>query len=129
MNLFFLMTGRDGAGEPFLRDASPLVSRDAVEVFKDLPSFAERLRRPKDPSCVVVILGPSDEELKRIAPLREYLRDSRILLVLRDQSQETIGLAHRVLPTYITYFDNGTSGVVSVIKHIMKDSCVREGER
>ena len=129
MNLFFLMTGQDGAGEPFLRDASPLVSREAVEVFKDLPSFAERLRRPKDPSCVVVILGPSDGDLKRIAPLREYLKDSRILFVLRDQSEETIGLAHRVLPTYITYFDNGTSGVVSVIKHIMKDACVREGER
>lgn len=129
MNLFFLMTGQDGAGEPFLRDAGPLVSRDAVEVFKDLPSFADRLRRPKDPSCVVVILGPSDEDLKRIAPLREYLKDSRILLVLRDQGEETMRLAHRILPTYITYFDNGTSGVVSVIRRVMKDTCIREGER
>ncbi len=129
MNLFFLMTGQDGQGEPFLRDASPLVPPGAVEVFRDLPSFAERLRRPKDPFSVVLVVGPSDEDLKKVAPLREYLKDSRIVLVLRDQSEKTISLAHRFLPTYITYLDNGTSGVVSVIKRVMKDTFVGEGER
>jgi len=129
MKLFFLMTGNDAGGEPFLRDASRLVSRDAVEVFRDVASFAERLRRPKDPFSVVIVLGPSDDDLKNVAPLREFLKDSRILLVLRDQSEETISLAHRVLPTYITYLDNGTAGVVSVIRQVMRDTCVREGDR
>jgi len=129
MNLFFLMTGRDAEGGQFLRDASRLVSRDAVEVFRDVGSFADRLRRPKDPLPVVVVLGPSDEDLKRIVPLREFLKDSRILLVLRGQNDETIRLAHRILPTYITYLDNGTGGVVSVIKQVMKDNCVTAGER
>ncbi len=129
MNLFFLMTGKDPGGERFLRDANPLVPPDAVEVYRDVASFADRLRRPKDPSCVVVILGPSDDDLKRIASLREFLKDSRILLVLDDQGEETISLAHRILPTYITYLDNGTAGVVSVIKQVMKDAGVRKGER
>ena len=129
MNLFFLMTGKDPGSERFLRDANPLVPPDAVEVYRDVASFADRLRRPKDPSCVVVILGPSDDDLKRIASLREFLKDSRILLVLDDQGEETISLAHRILPTYITYLDNGTAGVVSVIKQVMKDAGVRKGER
>lgn len=127
MNLFFLMTGKDAGSDRFLRDARLLVSPAAVEIFTDVPCFAERLRRPKDPFSVVVILGPSDEDLKKVAPLREYLKDSRILLVLREQSEETIGLAHRILPTYITYLDNSTSGVVSVIKQVIKDTGVKAG--
>jgi hypothetical protein len=129
MNLFFLMPGPDGGAERFLRDASPFVPQNALEVFRDVGGFAERLRRPKDPSSVVVVLGPSPEDLKRIAVLRDYLKDSRILLVLRDQSEETISLAHRVLPTYITYLDNSTAGIVSVLRQVMKDTGVGEEEK
>ena len=129
MNLFFVMTGKNGEGERFLRDVSPLVSRDDLEVFHDVASFAQRLRKPRDPFPALLLLGPSHEDLKRVASLKDIIKDARILLVLGDQGEETITLAHKALPTYISYLDNGTSGVVAVLKQLMRDSRAKQAEK
>ncbi len=128
MNLFCLMTAKGGEGERFLQAASPLFSPDKVEVFRDVDSFAERLRKPRDPSCAVLAVGPSDADVRKIVSLRDFLKDGRILLVLGDQSEETISLVHKTLPTYISYLDNGTAGIVTVLKQVMKGSGVKEVE-
>ncbi len=74
----------------------------------------------------MLVLGPSHEDLRRIISLRDFLKDARVLLVLGDESEETISLAHRVLPTYISDLDESTSGVVSVLKQLMKDARVHQ---
>ncbi len=126
MNLFLIVTGNNGVGEPYLRDIAPLVSPDRLDVFHDLASFAERLRKPKDPLTILLILRPSHEDLKKVVSLRDLVKDARVLLVLDDQSEETISLAHKVRPTYISYADNGTSGVVAVLKQLLRDVRARE---
>jgi hypothetical protein len=74
----------------------------------------------------VLAVGPSDGDMRRLVSLREYLKDARILLVLDDQSEEKIALVHKTLPTYISYLDNGTAGIVTVLKQVMKGSGVKE---
>jgi hypothetical protein len=66
--------------------------------------------------------------VQRLVSLREFLKDARILLVLGDQDEESLGWVHRTLPTYISYLDNGTAGIVTVLKQIMKGSGVKEME-
>jgi len=127
MNLF--VVGRSDQAGPerrFLEDVTPVVPRDKLEVLPGPSALAERLRRPRDPSCVVLVLGPSHEDLRKIVSLREFLKDARIVLVLGDQSEETISLAHRVMPTYISDLGSGTTGVVSVLRQIVRDSGFRE---
>ncbi len=119
MNLFFLIAERAGPGGRFLEDVTPLVAEDKFEVFKGLPELADRLRKPRDASLVVLVLGPSHEDLKRIFGLREYLQDARILLVLEDLNPETIALAHRVKPTFISDLESGTTGVLSVLRQLL----------
>jgi len=126
MNLFVIVTGHNGEGEPYLRDIAQLVPRDHLEVFPDVPSFAERLSKPKDPLTTLLLLRPSHEDLMKVVSLRDFFKDARILLVLDDQSEETIALAHKVRPTYISYVDNGTSGVVAVLKQLLRDVRARE---
>jgi hypothetical protein len=128
MNLFCLVTAKGGEGERFLQAATPLFAQDKVEVFRDVETFAERLRKPRDPSCAVLAVGPSHGDMRRIVSLREFLKDARILLVLDDQNEETISLVHKTLPTYISYLDNGTAGIVTVLKQVMKGSGVKEME-
>ncbi|HMA54415.1 MAG TPA: hypothetical protein VKT17_08125 [Acidobacteriota bacterium] len=129
MNLFVLIADEDGTGGRFLEEVTPLVPKDKLEVFRGFSALAERLRKPHDPTCTVLVLAPSHEDLRRIVPLREFLKDARFLLVLEDQSAETIALAHRILPTYISDLDDGPSGVVSVLKQLTRDAHAREGER
>jgi len=122
MNLFFLIGDKGGRGGRFLEDVIPLFPQDRLEVFVGLAGFAERIRKPRDPFGALVLLGPSHEDLRRVISLRDFLKDTRVLLVLGDQHEETISLAHKMLPTYISYLDNGTSGVVSVLRQLMKDA-------
>ena len=128
MNLFVLLAEKGGTGGQFLEDVTPLVPQDKLEVLRGCSALAERLRKPRDSFYAVLVLDPSHEDLRRIVSLRDFLKDGRVLLVLGDESEETIALAHRVLPTYISDLDDGTSGVVSVLKQLMKDARVNERE-
>jgi hypothetical protein len=129
LNLFVLIAEEGGTGGQFLEEAARLVPKDKLEVLRGFPSLAVRLRKPHDPLCAVLVLGPSHEDLRRIISLRDFLKDARVLLALRDESEETIALAHRILPTYISELEDGTSGVVSVLKQLIRDAQVHEGER
>jgi hypothetical protein len=82
-----------------------------LEVFADLPSFAGRVRRPKDPGSVVLVYGPTHDGLNGLAsgiasngrgsycPSRPGRRDHR---------------AATAFPTYIGYVDNGLAGIVCI---------------
>jgi len=129
MNLFFLIGDKGSQGGRFLDEVTPLVPKDSLEVFSGFAGLAERLRKPRDISSALLVLGPSHEDLKRVISLRDYLKDARILLVLGDQSEDTISLAHKILPTYISYLDGGTSGVVSVLKQLIGDVGAHGGEK
>ena len=127
MNLFFLIAEPGETGGRFLEAVTPLVPEDKLEVLSGVSALAERLRKPRDPYIAVIVLGPSHEDLKTLASLRDHLKEAKILLVLRDQGQETVALAHLVKPTYITDLDNGTSGVASVLKRLFRDVGAGEG--
>lgn len=129
MNLFVLIAEEGGTGGQFLDDVARIVPKDKLEILRGFPALAERLRKPHDPSWAVLVLGPSHEDLRRLISLRDFLKDARVLLALGDESPETISLAHRILPTYISELEDGTSGVVSVLKQLIGDAQVREGER
>ncbi|HYA48436.1 MAG TPA: hypothetical protein VEG35_01950 [Burkholderiales bacterium] len=118
MNVLFYMRTPGIREDDLLRAVAPFVSRGSLEVFADLESFAGRVRRPKDLPSVALIWNPTKDDLRALASLRVLLGGGRILLVLPDQEEETIALAHRVRPAYITYVDEGISGVVSVLTRL-----------
>jgi hypothetical protein len=118
MNLFFYIARPGGREEQLLGAVAPLVSRGSLEVFRNFRSLVERVRRPKESFSAAVIFNPANEDLRKLISIRDFLEDTRVLLILPDQEEETIALAHRIFPTYITYLDGDTSGVVSVLKRL-----------
>lgn len=122
MNLFFLIAENSNGAGSFLRAMLHLVPDDRLEVFDGLSELSERLRRPRDPSFAVLVIGPSHDDLKQLASLKKNLKHGKILLVLNDDSRETIALAHRVMPTFISDLESGPSRVVSVLGQLVRDS-------
>jgi hypothetical protein len=118
MNVLFYMRTPGSREDDLLSAVAPFVSRGSLEVFADLHDFAGRIRKPKEAPSVALIWNPSKEDLRAILPLQDFLRGVRVLLVLPDQEEDTIALAHRIRPAYITYIDDGISGVVSVLKRL-----------
>jgi hypothetical protein len=121
MNIFVFMPRPDKKGENLLADLAPLIAHGSLEVFADLPSFAARVRRPKEPGSVALVYSPTHEDLNGLASLRDCLKWTRVLLALPDQGDETIALSHRLFPTYIGYVDNGLAGIVSILKLLTKE--------
>ena len=122
MNVLFYMRTPGSREDDLLSAVAPFVSRGSLEVFADLHDFAGRIRKPKEAPSVALIWNPSKEDLRAILPLQDYLRGVRVLLVLPDQEEDTIALAHRIRPAYITYIDDGTSGIVSVLKRLTRNA-------
>jgi hypothetical protein len=118
MNLFLYLPRPGGRENELLSAVAPFVSQGCLEVFSDLQSFAVRMRRPKDALSIALISNPTREDLRQIGSMRDFLSGVRILLVLPDQNKETIALAHKIFPTFITYIDEDISEIVSVLKHL-----------
>jgi hypothetical protein len=127
MNLFFLMPRPSGRGDELLNAAASFVSSGRMEAFYDLQGFAARIRRPKDPCSVALIWDPAREDLREIGSMRDLLTGVRVLLILHDQNTETIALAHKLLPAYIAYVDDGIPDIVSVLRRLAE--CRGEGDR
>jgi len=118
MNVLFYMRTPGAKEDALLGAVAPFVSGGSLEVFTDLRSLAARIRKPKDAPSIAVVYNPNAPDLGALVSMRELLRGVRVLLVLPDEDEETITLAHRVRPAYITYIDDGPSGIVSVLKRL-----------
>ena len=72
-----------------------------LELFTDFEELVTGLQRPEvNPAAVVLVIG-SRTELDEFLPLRPTLENTRVLLVLPDQSRETLTLAEQLHPYYI----------------------------
>jgi len=72
-----------------------------LECFTDFEELVTGLQRPEvEPVAVVLVIG-SRTELDEFLPLRPDLENTRVVLVLPDQTRETLTLAQQLHPYYI----------------------------
>ena len=72
-----------------------------LEYFTDFEELVTGLQRPEvDPAAVVLVIG-SLTELDEFLSLRPALQNTRVVLVLPDQTKETLTLAEQLNPYYI----------------------------
>jgi hypothetical protein len=108
--------------EQYMCALAPLVSRGSIEVFPGLVELLDRLRKPKDPLSLAIFFGPSKEDLRALIARRELFSEMKTLLVLPDEDEETVHLAHRALATFITYVDSPMSDLTGVVKKLIESS-------
>ena len=72
-----------------------------LELFTDFEELVTGLQRPEvNPAAVVLVIG-SRTELDEFLALRPTLQKTQVLLVVPDQSRETLALAEQLHPYYI----------------------------
>jgi len=100
----------------FLQATSSLAP-DAVtlDFFQSLESFCERLRKPVSPNTVAVIVAGDAEDLRNLLPKNDFLWNLRIIVVLPDESRETLTLARTLRPRYIASGKSDFSDVAAVL--------------
>jgi hypothetical protein len=64
---------------------------------------------------VFVFLVSDRRELQGLIECREWLRDSRLILVLPDEEMETVSRGHVLRPRFITYAESDFIDVSAVL--------------
>lgn len=86
-----------------------------LEVHRTINDLSRRLRQPKEDATVAILLIASREDLLDLFSIRHLFRDVRIVLVLPDLEDQTIALAHRLRPRYLTYIDSYFPALATVV--------------
>ncbi len=129
MNLFFFLPKPGDCCHELLQEAARFVAKKDLEVFVDREAFTARMRRPKDPRSVALLWNPTEDDLREIGSVKDFLAGVRVLLILHDQNKETIALAHRLLPAYIAYVDDGIPDILSVLRRLDESGGKKRGQR
>jgi len=85
-----------------------------IEVYRTINDLSMRLRGTKDMVIVILLIGNREDFLDLLA-IRHLFRNIRIIVVVPDTKHETIAMAHRLRPRYLTYIDGNFLGLSAVV--------------
>ena len=126
MNVVLYASGKNVAVSQRLQKVTEskvsLKHLETIQTFEDLSKRVRRLPRKID---IAVLLAQSNDQLSEFLPLKEFLEDVRIILILPDWKQETITKGHLLCPRYIDDVDGDFSNVGAVLEKMfgyMKDN-------
>ena len=89
---------------------------EGIEIYRTLSSLLHRLQNPPDLPFITILLAGQRNELSDFRSIDHLLGATRLILVLPDQSEETLRTAHRLRPRYLAYADSDFSDLALVIK-------------
>jgi len=120
MKLFLYTTASQGVAEQVRTVLQSSVPEGGIEVYRTINDLSRRLRLPKDDATIVVLLLASREDVLDLLAIRHLFRNVRIILVVPDLEDETIALAHRLRPRYLSYIDGNFMGLSTVVNKMFE---------
>jgi hypothetical protein len=97
-----------------------LVPAERVQVYRSIEELVHGLYRIYDHDTIVLIQARDREELLRIVSLRDLLQGLRVILLIPDRNGETISLAHRLRPRFLSNSENDFSDTFSVLQKMLE---------
>ncbi|MCX6570151.1 MAG: hypothetical protein NT006_01785 [Candidatus Aminicenantes bacterium] len=102
MKLLFYSNGDDRNSTRLEAAVHKVIPESRIEPFKSLADFRERLRLLIEPDSIAVLSASNREELQKMQLLRGLLTEIFVVLVIPDRKKSTIGLAHLLLPRFLS---------------------------
>lgn len=85
------------------------------ETYSSVGSLSRRLQEILTEPTVAVLLASSQAELSKIVSYREALRGIHIFLIVPDQQEQTLAIAHQLRPRFLTDRESDYSELCAVI--------------
>lgn len=118
MKLLLYTTASQGVAEQAKMVLKESVPDGDIKVYRTINDLSRRLRQPKDELTIVVMLLAIREDVLDLLAIRHLFRNVRIILVVPDLEEETIALAHRLRPRFLSYIDGNFSGLATVVNRM-----------
>jgi hypothetical protein len=89
-----------------------------IEIYRSPEAFEARLREPMQiPKIIVIIADP--EALAKFSEWDNLLSDRQLVLILTDDSAETIRLAHKFRPRYVALRGDNLEEVGAILERLI----------
>jgi hypothetical protein len=98
--------------------AATIMPDGSFEIFRTINDLSRKLRHPKNDLIIVVLLPADREDILDVFNIRHLFRNTRVILVVPDLDKETIALAHRLRPRYLTYVHGNLPAIGTVIDNM-----------
>jgi hypothetical protein len=72
----------------------------------------------------VILLVGRREDILELISVRHLFRDVPVVLIVPDTDDQTIALAHRLRPRYLTYIDANFVGLYPVLERLTERQVV-----
>lgn len=126
MNILYYTSTINGAGERLQEAIESVVQAENTEVYRNLESFIQRLRRPTQLLDVSILLANSRTDFLDLLSIRDLLLNLRIILILPDGNKETITRGHTLFPRFLTYANSDFKDVAAVLKKMIQKTDSRQ---
>jgi hypothetical protein len=99
-----------------------------LEIFSGFDDLVTGLKRPEAEPVVVVLVIASRTELEEFLPLRPVLANTRVILVLPEDSEDIRSLAERLNPSFVCSVEEDFVEVATVIDEFLRERRVSTPE-
>lgn len=86
---------------------------------RSLPVLEQRVGRPRNDIEVVLISINDAIEMHQLNAMRSLLLDLRLVMVLPSRDPDIVAWAHKLVPRFIAYADNGLEQVGAVLEKML----------
>jgi hypothetical protein len=119
LRILFYSSQKEESGTGIGERLRMLVPEDELKIYRSIEELVHGLYRLYDPDTIVLLQARDREELLRIVSLRDLLQGLRIILLIPDRNGETISLAHRLRPRFLSNSENDFSDTFSVLQKML----------
>jgi len=119
LSVLFYSASNRGAGERLNTVVKAFVHKEEIEDFRTMHKFSQRLREPKHDLDIAIVVADSKEELEKLVAISDLLSDIRVILVLPDKAEKTIGKGHALRPRFLSYVDSNFLDVAAVLSKML----------
>jgi hypothetical protein len=120
MKILYYSSTINGAGEWLQEAIESVVQAEKTEIYRNLESLSQRLRRPTQLPDVSILFANSRADFMDLLPIRDLLLNLRIILILPDGNKETITRGHTLFPRFLTYANSDFKDVAAVLKKMIQ---------
>jgi len=116
MEVFLYFSEMEGKGREIRGIMEELFRSEQLHVHRSVDNLIQNILGPWDKKPIVVALIDRKDELIDLVSRREQLYPVRLVLVLPEEEESVISLAHRLRPNYLTYIHKDTEDLKSVLR-------------
>jgi len=120
MKIIFYSSSMEGAEKEICEMLKKLAPEETIEMYRSIEELIQCLKRLLDHETIVILRARDREELLHIVSLNDLLQGLRIILLIPNRDRETISIAHRLRPRFLSNGESDFSDTMGVLQKMVQ---------